>query len=112
MRSLRSAFMGSMRAWLPSRRSTAHQRGAVSMRLSGHVRSGRETSICRWYGRDLWIGIPDGCCGFTSAAGVVRVGAEAFIGVLRVVLIGVSRHTNHRDEEPAREPRRGNEGGA
>ncbi|CPU64611.1 Uncharacterised protein [Mycobacteroides abscessus] len=79
MRSLRSAFMGSMRAWFPSRRSTAHQRGAVSMRLSGHVRSGRETSICRWNGRYLWIGMPDGCCGFGSAAVGVGVGAEAFI---------------------------------
>ena len=41
MRSLRSEFIGSMRAWLPSRRSTAHQRGALVMRLVGQVRSGQ-----------------------------------------------------------------------
>ena len=41
MRSLRAGVMGSMRAWLPSRRSTAHQRGAWVMTVLGHVRSGR-----------------------------------------------------------------------
>src|SRR5699024_12062392 len=41
IRSLRSEFIGSMRAWLPSRRSTAHQRGARVMRREGQVRSGR-----------------------------------------------------------------------
>jgi len=32
--------MGSISAWLPSRRSTLHQRGALVMTLSGQVRSG------------------------------------------------------------------------
>ena len=50
MRSLRSEFIGSMRAWLPSRRSTAHQRGAFSMRFVGHVRSGSSNGICSWKG--------------------------------------------------------------
>ena len=59
--SLRAGFIGSMRAWLPSRRSTAHHRGACSIRASGHVRSGRSTRICSWNGRYLWIGIPEGC---------------------------------------------------
>ncbi len=40
MMRLRSGLIGSMSAWLPSRRSTAHQRGAFVMRASGHVRSG------------------------------------------------------------------------
>ena len=31
-------FMGSTRAWLPSRRSTEHQVGALVMTLSGQVR--------------------------------------------------------------------------
>ena len=31
-------FMGSTRAWLPSRRSTEHQMGALVMTLSGQVR--------------------------------------------------------------------------
>ena len=46
MMRLRSGLIGSMSAWLPSRRSTAHQRGALVMRASGHVRSGRCTAIC------------------------------------------------------------------
>src|SRR5699024_11562508 len=35
-------FMGSIRAWLPSRRSTEHQMGGAVSCLSGQVRSGRE----------------------------------------------------------------------
>ena len=60
MMRLRSGLIGSMSAWLPSRRSTAHQRGAFVMRASGHVRSGRWTAICSWYGRYLWTGMPEG----------------------------------------------------
>ncbi len=112
MRSFRSAFMGSMRAWLPSRRSTAHQRGAVSMRLSGHVRSGRDVDlpverqvlVDRHARRLLRVRVRSG--GRRGGGGGVH--RRSF----GVVLIGVSRHTNHRDEEPARGPRRGNEGGA
>ena len=40
MRRLRAGLIGSISAWLPSRRSTAHHIGAVSMILSGQVRSG------------------------------------------------------------------------
>ena len=64
MTRLRSGFIGSMSAWLPSRRSTAHQRGAVVMCLLGQVRSGRSTENCSWYGRYLWIGIADADCVF------------------------------------------------
>ena len=60
MMRLRSGLIGSMRAWLPSRRSTAHQRGASVMRFVGQVRSGRSTANCSWYGRYLWIGMADG----------------------------------------------------
>ena len=61
MRRLRSGLIGSMRAWLPSRRSTAHHCGAFVMTLVGHVRSGSSTAICSWNGRYLWIGMPEGC---------------------------------------------------
>src|ERR1044071_4311380 len=47
--SLRAGSMGSMRAWLPSRRSTAHQRGATVSRLSGQVRSPSSTGTVGWY---------------------------------------------------------------
>ena len=50
MRRLRSTSMGLMSAWLPSRRSTETQRGALVMRLSGQVRSGSSTP---GYGRYL-----------------------------------------------------------
>ena len=39
IRSLRAGSIGSMSAWLPSRRSTEHQRGAFSIARVGHVRS-------------------------------------------------------------------------
>ncbi len=54
MRRLRSTSIGLMSAWLPSRRSTETQRGALVMRLSGQVRSGSSTP---GYGRYLWCGI-------------------------------------------------------
>ena len=43
MPSLRSASIGSKRAWLPSRRSVLIQTGALERVLSGHVRSARRT---------------------------------------------------------------------
>ena len=39
IRRLRSGVIGSMSAWLPSRRSVLSQRGAFVSRWSGHVRS-------------------------------------------------------------------------
>ena len=39
MRVLRSESIGSISAWLPSRRSTAHQIGGLVMTLLGHCRS-------------------------------------------------------------------------
>lgn len=64
MMRLRSGLIGSMRAWLPSRRSTAHQRGACVMVFVGHVRSGRSTGSTDWYGAYLWMGSPEGCWRF------------------------------------------------
>src|SRR5690625_3640525 len=63
IRSLRSEFMGSISAWLPSRRSTAHQRGARVIRREGQRRSGSSTSICCSKGGYLWVGMPEGCWG-------------------------------------------------
>ena len=39
MRRLRAGSIGSISAWLPSRRSTEHHSGALSMTTFGHVRS-------------------------------------------------------------------------
>ena len=43
MACLRAAFIGSISAWLPSRRSVESQRGAAVMMRDGHCRSGRST---------------------------------------------------------------------
>ena len=43
MRILRSISMGSISAWLPSRKSTLHQTGGLLMVASGQVRSVRRT---------------------------------------------------------------------
>src|SRR5581483_1444377 len=57
MRRLRTGSIGSMRAWLPSRRSTEHQRGAFSIRLFGQVRSsstrGRNG---RYFSKGIFLG--------------------------------------------------------
>ena len=47
MRSLRAASIGSISAWLPSRRSTLHQSGALVSTASGQVRSVRPTGAKR-----------------------------------------------------------------
>ena len=58
--SLRSGSMGSMRAWLPSRRSTLAQRGARVNWRSGQVRSCRTSGTCERY---LSKGMGDGSQG-------------------------------------------------
>src|SRR5581483_620674 len=48
IRILRSGPIGSISAWLPSRKSTLHQIGALVMVRPGHFRSGR---LMGWNGR-------------------------------------------------------------
>ena len=58
MRRLRSGSIGSMSAWLPSRRSTLHQSGAFSMRLFGQVRSSRTSGSQGWYfSKGIFFGV-------------------------------------------------------
>src|SRR4029079_7346214 len=45
IRVLRSESIGSISAWLPSRRSTAHQIGGLVMTLDGHCRAGRSMGL-------------------------------------------------------------------
>src|SRR3954470_20086542 len=61
--SLRLGSMGSMRAWLPSRRSTAHHMGAWSWRLSGQVRSRRSSGTYGWYLSNAMVFGVAGCGG-------------------------------------------------
>src|SRR5688500_2746272 len=70
MRRLRTGSIGSIRAWLPSRRSTEHQRGAFSIRLFGHVRSsstrGRNG---RYFSKGIFLGFV-GCGAITRVPSV------------------------------------------
>ena len=59
MARFRAGLMGSIRAWLPSRRSVDSHRGAWVMLALGQVRSGRSTG---WNGVYRWQGMPLGCC--------------------------------------------------
>src|SRR5215467_7798662 len=58
MRRFRSGSIGSMRAWLPSRRSTEHQRGALTSFLSGQVRSGSSSGMKgRYLAKAIFLGV-------------------------------------------------------
>src|SRR5674476_1223255 len=59
IRSLRDGVMGSMSAWLPSRRSVDSHRGAWVIFMAGHVRSGRSIGTKGVYRLN---GMGDGCC--------------------------------------------------
>src|SRR4051794_19960734 len=58
---LRVGDIGSMSAWLPSRRSVDSQRGASVITACGHVRSGRSIG---GKARDRWNGIGEGAWWF------------------------------------------------
>ncbi len=91
MRRLRAGFIGSMRAWLPSRRSVESHRGAFSIRLPGQVRSGRSMGV---NGRYLWMGIAEGFC-------ASRTWSSCFISNPSSLVGPGGRHTNLRDEDSA-----------
>ena len=71
MRSFSSTFMGSISAWLPSLKSTLHQRGGSVSTALGQWRSGRSTGSKAWY---FWNGMAplrlpeviDRCCVFIA----------------------------------------------
>ena len=77
---LRSGSIGSMSAWLPSRRSTEHHSGASVMTFDGHVRSGRSIGAKARY---FPVGMPLGRCAAAIGAAV------GWDGVELDVLIGV-----------------------
>ena len=61
MRRLRAGSIGSISAWLPSRRSTEHQRGAFVSFLSGHVRSGSSRGTNgRYLSKGIRLGVTGG----------------------------------------------------
>ena len=83
MRRLRAGDIGSISAWLPSRRSTAHHSGARLIRRSGQVRSGSETgSTSSWCGRYRWNGRWLPRCRFQAgwSSGTGRSGNRSRLG--------------------------------
>src|ERR1700733_5825934 len=101
MRRLRAGLIGSINAWLPSRRSTAHHSGALSMTRSGQVRSAsrigspsaandryRLTGIDdpRWVFHAGWpaLGWP---AGLTMVLLEVNASGESPDGLLKVVTV-------------------------
>src|SRR5260221_8656411 len=57
IRRLRTGSIGSMSAWLPSRRSTAHQRGAFVSLRSGHSRWGSSSGTnARYFSNGIFFG--------------------------------------------------------
>ncbi len=78
--SLRAGSIGSMRAWLPSRRSTEHQRGAWSVTTLGHVRSSRTIGTKAWYfSKGIFFGVTfgGGMSGFSVGCGVMVLVRDA-----------------------------------
>src|SRR5699024_817055 len=131
MRRLRAGLMGSISAWLPSRRSTALHCGACVMTVSGHVRSVSETSsTSSANGRYRWAGIDEPFClfhdGWSGRPGLedgVKVDddeTKASAGFITGALLpdhglwNRTGTTRSRDGEPVRlsGPRRGTQEGA
>src|SRR6476659_5369982 len=107
MRRLRVGLIGSISAWLPSRRSTAHHMGAVLTTLSGQLRSatviGSTSSakvryrftgidVARWVFHAGWQG-----WGAPEGVDIVRTDVKAskeggmglFTALLRIRLVGI-----------------------
>src|SRR5436190_24339960 len=104
MRRLRAGLIGSIRAWLPSRRSTAHHIGARSTILSGQVRSASVTGstssaklryrptgidVPRWVFQAGWPGLagPDGLLMLLAAGDQAKVSAESGVSFEKVVTV-------------------------
>ena len=83
MRRLRAGSIGSMRAWLPSRRSTEHHSGALVIWRFGHSRSGK----CRGSGKNglyfsngIFFGMGDPFRGNTKPPGPEVQQVKASVG--------------------------------
>jgi hypothetical protein len=79
MRRLRVGSIGSISAWFPSRRSTEHHSGALSITWSGQVRSARRSGICGWY-LPNGIGFGVTLAGGMSGSPVVTLAVERIGG--------------------------------
>src|ERR1019366_9682051 len=94
---LRAAFIGSIRAWLPSRRSVDSHRGAVLMVRDAHCRSGRSMA---GKGRERWQGMPEGRClsdeRCVLAEGCVLEEGRALGLLMMMLLLGCDRGSRGR----------------
>src|SRR5260370_41490583 len=104
MRRLRAGLIGSIRAWLPSRRSTAHHMGARSTTRSGQVRSPTATGstssakvryrltgmdVVRWGFQAGWPGLgrPDGLLMLLAAGVQAKASGESGADLEKVVTV-------------------------
>ena len=69
--------MGSISAWLPSRRSTLHQTGGDWITLPGQVRSAMGTGLKAWYLEDGLVSMMVSRTGHGT-----RIGTEYLLGRL------------------------------
>ena len=76
MRRFRTGSIGSISAWLPSRRSTAHQRGALVSLRSGHSGQAARAARTRWYFSN---GIFFGCAGSGGMCSSLVLGGGGLI---------------------------------
>ena len=106
MRRLRAGLIGSISAWLPSRRSTAHHSGALSMTRSGQVRSASligSTSSAN--GRYRLTGIDEPRWGFQ--AGWPGRGGPAGLVMVRALKDAIRRRDGQIQESWSRSLLRG-----
>src|SRR5262249_29081261 len=122
MRRLRSTSIGSMSAWLPSRRSTEHHSGAFWRRRLGQVRSCSTSGIHGWYfSNGIFLGVT-GLRGIRrilllSSTSVTKRAHQALTGFLKVhvyhfstllrLVAAVLPHTVRRRAAMVRGPRQG-----
>ena len=99
MRRLRAGSIGSMRAWLPSRRSTEHHSGAFVIRWSGQVRSG---SVEREERPVLVEGHPLRGHGFRGHQGFLVFGGRMGVGAKKNLLPSAGGRQGERREWSAR----------
>src|SRR5918997_2115716 len=93
---LRAGVMGSISAWLPSRRSVDSQRGACVIRFAGQVRSGR---LIGGNARYRLKGIGLGCCTGTACGRVPAAEVVVVIEGPRCQGLGGRTHAELRSEE-------------
>ncbi len=97
IRFLRSTPIGSISAWLPSRRSTEHQIGAFQMTFEGHCRSAIGSAHRRGIWKSAWL---------VMAEPLEPCGARLIAGDTRQRILTIRKVAKSNEGVPARSERR------